>query len=75
MKLSYRWICLGSGVYASSEGVRFHMQGTIRDTDNNVYHIETHDQYKNLSKCVKIMGDDRRRGLMLYAETYHHIPI
>jgi hypothetical protein len=70
VKLKQNWKHLGSSVYESEQGARIHVSGSLIKTSNGEY-INTTVMagfYSKLYDYSRIMGYNKKRGLMLMVE-------
>lgn len=69
-KLKGKWKRKGGCVYEAKNGDRIHYLGCIlKAIDNQTYYIDMHHDF-NL--CMDIMGQNRKRALMLYCEVFNN---
>jgi len=68
MKLKGAWSYVGSSTYEAFTGDRIHLNGLIRTKDADIIMISTWELVKLKNKCLKIMGWNNKRALMLMCE-------
>lgn len=70
MKLSGKWLQIGGSVYESVNGYRIHVGGLlIRTPDHEMISGFDMENYQKLHRYTKLMGGNRKRALMAWAES------
>ena len=61
------WKKLNESVYEHHNGLRIHVLGLIRLPDLTYVECTKYPQYPEASRFIKINNNNRKRGLMAYA--------
>lgn len=64
------WKQLSGAVWEHANGTRIHLLGVVRLSDGTFPSVWS--DLKNLNRCIKINGGNRKRGLMAWALCLRH---
>lgn len=63
------WTHVHGAVWDHESGVRLHLLGMIRSADGSFTSANEWPNCRQVNRCVRIAGGNRKRGLMLWAES------